>query len=321
MENNLIVKANDLIEARYDLSLNEQKIILYAVSKLDRERDNFNILILNVREFTQLLGTTQERYSEIRVIVERLMAKQVRIDTKEFNLVVNWVSSIQYIKDTGIIELEFSEKLAPYLLQLRSKFTRYQLKNILYLKNKYSVRMYELLKQYHNLGTRTFTVEEIKNILAINNKYDEFKDFNRYVLKIATDEINKHTDIIVSYTKNKIGRKIDSITFTIESKEDYSYIEFLNQTYNIKEFKERSGLKNENFNSKQTIELYEIAVDMMINDYKDENDLFEYIKINYLCMREKQGINNRFSYLKKALKEDYAAARSQIKFNFKYNNL
>ena len=46
----------------------------------------------------------------------------------------NWVSSIDYIKDTGLIELEFSEKLIPYLLQLKEQFTRYELKNILHLK-------------------------------------------------------------------------------------------------------------------------------------------------------------------------------------------
>ena len=67
MEKNLVVKHNDLIEAKYDLNLNELKIILYAVSKLDREKEKFNLLTLNIREFFNLLGTTQERYSEIGV--------------------------------------------------------------------------------------------------------------------------------------------------------------------------------------------------------------------------------------------------------------
>lgn len=52
MENSLVVKSNKLIEARYQLSLNEQKIILYSVSKLDRENPKCNYLELDVREFT-----------------------------------------------------------------------------------------------------------------------------------------------------------------------------------------------------------------------------------------------------------------------------
>ena len=77
MEKNLVVKHNDLIEAKYDLNLNELKIILYAVSKLDREKEKFNLLTLNIREFFNLLGTTQERYSEIREIIKELRKKEI----------------------------------------------------------------------------------------------------------------------------------------------------------------------------------------------------------------------------------------------------
>ena len=81
MGNKLVVKSNKLIEARYTLSLNEQKIVLYAVSKLDTTKDKFNILELETREFMQLLNTSQFRYTEIRELVSNLMGKQVRIET------------------------------------------------------------------------------------------------------------------------------------------------------------------------------------------------------------------------------------------------
>lgn len=315
MKDGLIVKANDLIEARYSLNLNEQKIIIYAVSELDRNKENFNVLKLKTKDFMELLGTSQFRYTEIKGIVKGLMKKQLSIETQEFDLVVNWVSSIKYIKDTGIIELEFSDNLVPYLLQLKEKFTRYQLKNILYLKNKYSIRMYELLKQYESIGKRTFTIVELKKILSITDKYKDFRNLEKWVIKPSIKEINEYTDLNILYTKNKKGRSIESLSFTIQSKEKNIYIEYLDQSYNIKEFKERAGIEKENFNSKQVLDLYEIAVDMLIDDYEDDTDLFEYIKINYLHMANKKNIKNRFSYLKKALKEDYAAARGQIKFN------
>ena len=317
MRNDLVVKANDLIEARYSLNLNEQKIILYAVSKIDRNKDKFNILQLSIKEFMELLGASQFRYAEIKAVVKGLMSKQLSIKTDKTDLVVNWVSSIQYTKDTGIIELEFSEKLVPYLLQLKEKFTRYQLKNILYLKNKYSIRIYELLKQYENIGKRTFTIKEIKETLSIQDKYKDFRNLEKWVIKPSIKEINEHTDIMITYAKNKLGRSIESLTFTIESKEDKKYIEYLDQTYNIKEFKERAGLESENFNAKQVLSLYEIAVDMLIDDYESEDDLFEYIRLNYLLMQEKKGVKNSYSYLVKALKGDYAIARGQIKLECK----
>ena len=318
MKNVLFVKSNDLIEARYNLSLSEQKIILYAVSKLDRSQENFEVMSLKVRDFAELLGTTKERYSEIRDIIRGLRKKELIINAQEGEIITGWVSSMQYMDKEGAIELEFSRKLTPYLLQLRKKFTRYQLKNILYLKSKYSVRMYQLMKQYEVIKRRTFMLKDIKKMLMIDeDQYKRMYDFERFVLKQSTDEINEYTDINISYVKNKKGRSIDSITFVIESKEDNLYIPYLNENYNIKEFKEKSGLNDENFNSEQIIELYTIACEKLENEYDTADDLFEYIRLNYLHMLKNKTVKNKYAYLKKALKEDHALARGQIKFDYK----
>ena len=317
MENNLIVKANTLVEARYNLTLNEQKIILYAVSKLNKDSEKFNKISLNVREFSRLLGTTEERYTEIREIARVLRKKEVIIDTDTDELITGWLSSIKYIKDTGEVELEFSENLIPYLLQLKAKFTRYQLKNILYLKNKYSIRIYELLKQYEKIKSRDIGLDELKEVLMISDMYKDFRNFERAVIKKATDEINTYTDLTITYEKLKRGRTIIGIKFYISSKEDDSYIEYLNKTYSIKDFKLKSGLKDERFNSKQIMELYEAAIEKLGDDFENENDIFEYIRLNYLFMINKKSINNKFTYLKKSLQEDYAVARGQIKFNIR----
>lgn len=312
MVNSLVVKSNDLVEARYKLNLNEQKIILYAVSKLDREQDNFNLLSLEVKEFTELLGTGTDRYGEIREVVRELRKKEVIIDAPGGEIITGWLSSIQN-KD-GVIELEFSQKLIPYLLQLKECFTRYQLKNILYLKNKYSIRIYELMKQYQTIGHRQFTIEELKDLLMIGDKYSEFKDFNKYVIKATMEEINTHTDINIDIKLLKRGRKVVAVKYIIQSKEQ-EYINYLNQNYPIKQFKAECGLDKENFNSKQVIELFEIATDVL--EDAEQEQLFDYIKLNYNFMIQKKSITNKFAYLKKCLREDLAVARGQIKFNFR----
>lgn len=314
MENSLVVKSNKLIEARYELSLNEQKLVLYAVGKLDTSKDKFNILELQTSDFLDLLNTKALRYTEIRELVVGLMSKQVRIETDKRDLVANWVSSIDYIKNSGLIELEFSEKLIPYLLELKERFTRYQLKNILYLKSKHSIRIYELLKQYQTIGHRTFKIEELKELLMLDDKYTEFKNFNRFIIKLTMEEINDFTDINIDVEYIKRGRKIVSVKYIISSK-DEEYINYLNQNYNIKEFKAKSGLDSENFDSKQVIELFTIATEKLEDAEQDQ--LFQYIKLNYLHMMKNKSVINKYAYLKKALAEDYAVARGQIKFNIK----
>lgn len=315
MVNNLVVKSNDLIEARYKLNLNEQKIILYAVTKIDRDKDNFNTLSLNIKEFTRLIGTTTERYTEIREVIRELRKKEIIINTNDRELITGWLSSIDYIKDSGVVELEFSEKLIPYLLQLKERFTRYQLKNILYLKNKYSIRVYELMKQYEKIKKRKFTIEELKDLLMMGDMYSEFKDFNRYVLKPTMEEINKYTDINMDMELIKRGRKVVGIEYIIKSKEDDSYVRYLDKNYDIGEIKEKSGLKDENFDSRQIIELFTIATEVLIDP--EQEDIYEYIRLNYLHILKNKKVINKYSYLKKALNEDFAAARGQMMLDYK----
>lgn len=304
VENSLVVKANELIEARYDLSLNEQKIILYAVSKLDRTKEDFHVIELEVKDFTNLIDTSPKRYSEIRGIVRELRKKEVIIDTSERELITGWLNSIEYIKDSGKIKLKFSRDLMPYLLQLQERFTRYELKNVLYLKSKHSVRIFELLKQYEKIGVREFELEDLKKKLGCKGKYEDFRNFKRFVLDTAKEELMNNADIYFEYDKIMKGRKVIGIKFIVKSQKNKE-IEFIDQIYSkeqIEEIKKQSGLKDMNISSKQLIELYEIAVKK--TDNKNISP-YRYICDNYIYTLEKTP-KNQFSYLKKALEEDYA---------------
>ena len=318
MEKNLVVKSNELIEARYKLNINEQKILLYAISKLDRDKKEMNIIEFDTLEFTELIDSKGNRYEDFRETVRSLRKKEVIITTDDKEMIAGWLSNIKIYKNTGKVTLKFDDELIPYLLQLKSRFTRYELKNILYLKSKYSIRVYELLKQYQVIKSRKFTLEELKEILMLEkNQYNRIYDFERFVLKPSMEEINEYTDLEVSYEKLKKGRKVIGIKYIIQSKEDNSYITYLNENYNIKEFKEKSGLAGENFDSKQIIELYAIACEKLEDEFETIDDIFEYIRLNYLHMLKNKTVKNKYAYLKKSLDEDYAVARGQIKFDYK----
>lgn len=313
MENNLVVKHNDLIEARYELTLNEQRIILYSVSLLDRGKKDFDIVKIKVSELIDLLDTTEKRYTEFKLIAENLISKTLVIKKEKSELVTSWLASMEYIENEGIIELEFSQKLIPYLLQLKEKFTRYELKNVLSLKNKHSIRIYELLKQYESIGKRKFELEEFKKLLMIEDQYKRIYDFERFVLNIAVNEINKYTDINIDFEKIKRGRKVIGLLFTIEPKnqKEQIYIEYLNELYDIKDMKIKMGLKDENFSSKQIMDIYEKAVEKVGNE---DIDIFEYVRLNYLHIKDKA--RNKYRYLLKALEYDYATAVGQLRFDY-----
>lgn len=308
----LVKKSNKLIEARYKLTLVEQKLVLYIIAKMDKDSEKFNLVQLELNEIINLLGDYANRHSELKETLDGLRQKKIVIfDEEEGELNVGWFASLQY--KSGKIEVEFSIKLAPYLLKLSERYTRYYLQNILNFKNKYSIRMYELLKQYQKIKRRKFEIEKLRELLMLDeNQYDRFYDFERFILKQTMAEINDLTDLTVNYEKIKKGRKCVAVEYSIDSKEDRSYIDFLEQSYDIPGMTKMMGLENENFDAKQIMDIYGMAVDKT----QDQVDVFKYIKINYLYSKKDNRARNVYAYLLKAVEEDYAKAFVQLKMKY-----
>ena len=314
--NSLVVKHNDLVNAKYNLNLSEQKVLLYAVSRIDTSKEQFNIIEFDIKEFTELLGkeeTKSKRYDEIRKIVRSLRAKEIiLIDDKGEEFYAGWLANVKIAPKTGKIRLKFDDDLIPYLLRLKERFTRYELKNVIYLESKYSIRLYEMMKQVEYRKHRQFTINEFKDILQLGDMYSRFYDLEKRVIIPAIEEINeqKETDIIIDYEVIRKGRKIDGLLFKVEPKDQDQkvYIEYLNEFYNIQDMKIKMGLSNENFNSKQIMSIYELAVEKV----QDRFDVFEYVRLNYIHVKAKGSARNIYSYLLSAIENDYGAAVGQL---------
>ena len=66
----------------------------------------------------------------------------------------------------AVVEVEFSQKLMPYLLELKQQFTTYYLANVMALKSSYSIRIFELLKQYEKIGKRSISLENLRQLVG-----------------------------------------------------------------------------------------------------------------------------------------------------------
>jgi len=98
--------------------------------------------------------------------------------------------------------------------------------------------------------------------------------------------------------------------FTVENKdqEQKVYNEYLKEFYNIKEMQVKMGLSSENFNDKQIMSIYELAVEKV----QDRFDVFEYVRLNYIHVKAKGSARNIYSYLLSAIENDYGAAVGQL---------
>jgi plasmid replication initiation protein len=87
------------------------------------------------------------------------------------------------------------------------------------MRSRYSIRLYELLKSYEHQHSHTFDIEDLK--VRINAEhYKPYPDFSRFALNIALREINDLTDLTVTHTIIKEGRRYAKIKFSIKLKKD-----------------------------------------------------------------------------------------------------
>jgi len=217
----LVTKSNYFImNSSYDLSLEEQKIILTLASMVQPTDEEFKPYKFKINEFMELLGVnTKTKYTEIPKITKELMKKVFEIEEGNKLIQTAWLSGAIYEKGTGCVELAFSPYLKPYMLQLKEKFTQYQLVNILTMKSKYSPKIYEILKcnEFKNQKYIELEIKELRKLLKVENMYPLYADFKRKIILHAQKELKKLTDIDFEFEEIKTGRKVTALKFYIRT--------------------------------------------------------------------------------------------------------
>lgn len=223
-KNYLVTKSNYFImNSSYDLSLEEQKIILTLASMVQPTDEEFKPYKFKINEFMALLGVnTKTKYSETPKITKELMKKVFEIEEGKKIIQVAWLSSAVYEKGTGYVELEFSPRLKPYMIKLGTVFTQYKLANILSMKSKYSPRIYEILKcnEFKKQAYIEIEVLELRKLINADNVYPKYNDFKRYIIERTQKELKKISDISFDFEEVKTGRKVTSFKFYIHSNKE-----------------------------------------------------------------------------------------------------
>lgn len=223
-----VVKANELIRnGRYELTLQQQKIVLYCISKIKPFDEWHTYYDFSVKDFCEVCGSAEDlthEYDRIKADMLKLTERKWLTLPNGDEMTVSWLGDAKIRKKNGIIRFCFNPNTAEYLFRLRDEYTQYRLIQALALKSTASIKLFELLKSYADKRVlergqavfKTFTIEELKDKLNIE-KYKEFKDFNKYIIKPAVEEINENCeDMRVQVHYEREGRSVKFITFELD---------------------------------------------------------------------------------------------------------
>lgn len=225
LKGNIVTQDNALITASYAMGLDEKRLLVAAISKLDPESKAWlqgrAEVEITVSEWSELYGIQGKSvYGRLNDASKRLFDRYVRIfgDSRK-GKDLRWLSAREYDEGAGRIVLTFSGPILHYLSGMIDQFTSYDLLGVSGLKSIHSVRMYELASQFKNTGWRHVTLDELRQMLSLGDSYPCWIDLKKRVVDRACSEVSLKSDLNVEYEKVKQGRSVVAIRLKITPKD------------------------------------------------------------------------------------------------------
>lgn len=232
LRKNTVVKANELIQkSRFNLSLQQQKVVLYLISQITPYDEDFKLYEFSINEFCRVCGidaTSGNNYADLKNAIKEIADKSIWIKLENGKqTLVRWIEKPYINENSGIIQIKLDADMKPYLLQLKRNYTQYELLWTLNFKSKYTIRLYELVKSihFHELEdySREFELDDLRRMLGAET-YKTYQTFKSRALEPAIREINGYSDKNVSYEPIKRGRAVVKIVLTVSSKDTFDKI-------------------------------------------------------------------------------------------------
>lgn len=231
--NLFIAKANEVIQkARNDLSVKELKLIGYIMTHIKPTDLVGTEYTIAISEYLKVCGISPngQTYDVVRKNMKELADRSFWMRAENGNeVLVRWLSRVVVKPNSGTMTVKFDDVLMSYLVGLveRGRYTQFNFISELPMTRKYSITLFELLRSYVNLSNNyEFYVEDLKKLLGADAYIGKgFREFRRQVLDPAIEEINNFSEINAGYLLKTKGRKVVSIVFGMEKKNEDEWFE------------------------------------------------------------------------------------------------
>lgn len=269
MKNRNIVKHSEKItKGRSTMNAAELRAFLATITTLKKEDTEFKEVVLTKQEFCDDTNTSLD-YRDVKRVCSKLLKQTYEVE--EIDPITNkriwkgWTiyQRFQYDEIKNEVRFKFNDDMLPFLTQLTKNFTKLDFRNILNMTSRYSIRIYQFLKNLRNASRQPeWDLAEFQAELDVPKSHKGWGLFRKEILEKAQKEINELTDldILGFFPEKKFRKKVISFSIKFAPK---------NEIEAIANFKHRGKRERE-------IEYYELQ--KYVNKIFLDGDLFE-IKI------------------------------------------
>lgn len=227
-----LAQANALTQARYNFTVVEKRTIYQIIKEVrnqfierpDGQRDLFNDLVIRLK--TSDLQNNDVQLREVYTSLKSLRRKSIWFEDNSRVLEVGYINYFEHKKRDPHLEVQVSNKILPYLVELAEQFTTYSLTVAISLKTKYSQRFYEYCSQFKNIGFFYISIDDLRDKLMLGETYPRYALLKQYVIDSACKELRKlydagQCDLCFNYTEDKVGRTVLGLKIAIITKEKH----------------------------------------------------------------------------------------------------
>lgn len=280
----LVVQDNNFIQnSLMRLTPLEHKALQFLVSKIKPGDNPTQEYTFNKNVFFRSIKWGRNTStSEVKALLEGIRNKSVWYTNDAGDQkILAWLDTVSINPATNAITVTFSRSIAPMLFSLIESYEEegkhyslHKYEDIALMKNKYSIRLYDLLKSYsnnkewffeYNTGTEHDILTKLvdpdeKGNPDIPSSLKRWASFKKYTLDVVKEEIDQYTDLNISYEGSKLDtagnkhRNVVRIIFKISEKNEQEK----------KQKEERLDKIYDNIVSKEQYEQYQIY------DYADK---------------------------------------------------
>ena len=210
-----VTKSNDLVMAAYKLTLNEQRLLLAAISQIDPRKPMPRPISITAQDFSEQYGIPlKHAYEALKEATSALYERDIKTFDGRYKSRFRWVDRVDYHDGGGETKLFFTVHVQPYLVHLNQRFTTYELKRIADLTSTHSIRLFELLQQFRSTGFYRVSVAEFRELLELGPSYERYSNLKLKVIDPAIAELREKSGLLVELKTEKKGRAINRLTFT-----------------------------------------------------------------------------------------------------------
>lgn len=219
-----VTQDNQLIEACYSMTLNEKRLLLFGISKINpstfpdlNKPFKFEMTAADWKE--QFGGDNP--WLMLQRSGEKLIGRTLTLHSKtnQDKTMLNWFEEAKFQPTQGRVVITFTRAVQVRLAGMLEQFTTIDLLAVSQLNSTHAVRLYELLSQFKSTGYRVMTLEDFRFSMDVVNTNKGTKELKRAVLNPAIKQLNEKSDLFCVVTDIKEGRTITGFKFVFRTQE------------------------------------------------------------------------------------------------------